>query len=227
MTVNFPLLLLALVLLWFPRSWLRLGRVLNKRRSRSTAQKTTEPWNEREPGDPRVHFAVEFTKFRNYVDLIRAAAGAICVMGQWKIDACIAPTAGATSGHVIAVLAIKTLILLIGLLIQTVRFERRLTFYPPVFFIAGLSVPLCTGWGALFAFVLIWAVNPMLGSAQGFLFAYAVLLGAFGTFFDGLGSKSSILAAVLCFLPALLSMMAGKTLIISARKGTHAPGSPS
>jgi hypothetical protein len=227
MSVNVPLLVLAIVLLWFPRSWLRLGRVLNRRRARSGAQKTTEPWNEREPGDPRVHFAAEFMKFRNYVDLIRAAVGAICVMGQWKIDPCVAPAAGASSGHVIAVMAVKSVILLIGLLIQTVRFERRLTFFPPVFFIAGLSLPLCTAWGAFFAFVLIWAVNPMLGNAQGFLFVYAVLLGVFGIFFDGLGSRSTILASVLCFLPALLSLMAGKTLIIPARKGTHASDSSS
>jgi hypothetical protein len=125
----------------------------------------------------------------------------------------------------LAVLAIKSLILLVGLLIQTLRFERRFTFYPPVFFIAGMSVPLCTAWGAFFAFVLIWGVNPMLGSAQAFLFIYAAMLLVFGMFFDGMSSKSAILAAILCFLPALLSLMAGKSLIIPSRKGTHSPES--
>lgn len=227
MIVNIPLLLLALLLLWFPRRWLRLGTVLNRRRKRPS-ERIQDPWNMREPGDPRVDFRTEFTKFRNYVDLVRAAAGGLCVMGGLRVDACLQVAAGAKSGQIMELLAIKSLLLLVALLIQTLRWEQhRITFYPPIFFLAGLSVPLCSPWGALFAFILIWSVNPLLANAQAFLSVYALLLALFGNYFSGLGDKSVILAAVLCFLPVLLSLMAQRPLVIFTRKSVRASDSPS
>ena len=225
MSINFPLLFVALVLLWFPRQWLRLGSVLIKRRSRKNpdqALAATEPWNVREPGDPRVHFGTEFSKFRNYVDLVRAVAGGVCITGGLRVDSCLQLADGAPASQVKGLIAIKALILLLGLLIQAMRYEKhRFTFYPPIFFLAGLSVPLCEPYAALFAFVSIWAINPIFASAQGFLTIYAVLMVAFGQYFAGLGDKTAMFAGFLCFLPVLLSLLANRPLVIFARKTHH------
>jgi hypothetical protein len=224
MTVHLPLLLLALLLLWFPRQWLRLGSVLIKRRSRSAGKSQTsqEPWNTREPGDLSVDFLTEFSKFRNYVDLIRATAGSVCVIGGLHVEPCLQLADNATSGQTTGLLVLKSLILLVALLIQTIRYEhRRFTFYPPIFFLGGLSVVLCEPFGALFAFILIWAFNPVVRNAQGFLTLYAILMVAFGMYFSGLGDKTSMFAGFLCFLPVLLSLLAQRPLVIFARKGRH------
>jgi hypothetical protein len=226
MIVNLPLLLLALLLLWFPRQWLRFGTVLIRRRSRSVGkiQSAQAPWNLHEPGDPTVHFLTEFSKFRNYVDLIRAAAGGICVMGGLYTDPCLQLGDTATSGQVTGLIALKGLLLLSAVLIQTLRYERRrFGFYPPIFFLAGLSLGLVTPFGALFAFILIWALNPMLPSAQSFLTVYAILLAFFGMYFNGFGDLSAIFIGLLCFLPVLLSLLAHRPLVIFARKGHRPP----
>ena len=206
MIVNLPLLLLALLLLWFPRQWLRLGSVLIKRRPRSAgkSQASQEPWHTREPGDLSVDFLTEFSKFRNYVDLIRATAGSVCVVGGLHVEPCLRLGDDATSGQTM------------GLLVH-----RRFTFYPPIFFLGGLSVALCEPFGALFAFILIWAFNPVVRNAQGFLTLYAILVLVFGMYFSGLGDKTSMFAGFLCFLPVLLSLLAQRPLVIFARKGRH------
>jgi hypothetical protein len=112
--------------------------------------------------------------------------------------------------------------MLLGVLIQAVRVEkRRVTFYPPIFYLAGLSLSLCSPFGALFAFILIWAFNPMLRSASAFLTIYAALMVGFGMYFSGLGDKSTMLAGGLCFLPVLLSLLAQRPLVIFARKVHH------
>jgi hypothetical protein len=229
MIVNLPLLLLALLLLWFPRQWLRLGAVLVKRRSRSAGkiQSSQEPWNMREPGDLSVDFLTEFSKFRNYVDLIRAVAGSVCVVGGLHVEPCLTLAPDANPGQATGLLVLKGLMLLVALLIQTIRHEhRRFTFYPPIFFLGGLSMILCEPFGALFAFILIWAFNPVLRNAQGFLTVYAILMLAFGEYFSGWGDKSSMFAGFLCFLPVLLSLLAQRPLVIFARKGHHAGAAP-
>ena len=108
------------------------------------------------------------------------------------------------------------------MLAQTIRREKnRLTFYPPIFYLAGLSVGLCDARGAGFAFALIWAVNPALPNAQGFLTVYALLLVVFGHFYAWSGDLSAAYAGGLCFLPVLLSMLAKRPLTIFTRKGSR------
>jgi hypothetical protein len=225
MSVNITLLLLAVALLWFPRQWLRLGAVLLRRRSRRSspqAPTVVEPWNAREPGDPRVFLGTEIRKLRNFIDLFRAMLGAVCIVGGLRIESALLLSDGAPGSQVKALIAVKGLILLVGLLVQTIRYERsRLTFYPPIFYLAGLSVPLCEPAAAGFAFVAVWALNPAFGSAQAFLTVYAALMVAFGQYFAGLGDKTAIFAGLLCFLPVLLSLLANRPLIIMARKAQH------
>lgn len=222
MTVHYPFLLLAIALLWFPRQWLRLGSIFKRRRSSSSTRSASEPWNNREPGDPRLRFAVEFSKFRNYVDMLRGAAGSLAFVGGFGMPPCLEATTGAAPSFGYAVIAIRSLILLVGLLVQTVRYEKgKFTFYPAVFYVAGLSFGLCDHWSALFAFVLIWAMNAMFSGAQSFMTVYAVMIVGFGHLFAHHGDLSVVYAGILCFLPVLLSLLANRPLVAFSRKGTH------
>jgi MFS family permease len=225
MTVDLPLLLLGLALLWFPRQWMRLGLTITSRRRKSPAQRTREPWSERPPGDPRVSFAREFSKGRNYFDLLRAAVGGLAVIGGLKIPASIALADTGTRVPAWQLLALKLAIVGVGLLIQTIRYERRhLAFFAPIFYLSGLTLSLCGPWAALFAFLLIWAINPMMGGAQGFLFAYAIAAMAFGLLFRDVGRSLAIAAFGFLFLPVLLSLLARKPLVVFTRKPVHSTG---
>ncbi|MCX6942913.1 MAG: hypothetical protein NTX09_19665 [Verrucomicrobia bacterium] len=220
-TVDLPFLLVAVALLWFPRHWLRLGSVFKRRRSANAVRAAKEPWNNREQGDPRVSLGAEFSKFRNYVDLLRAGAGSLALFGGLGITSCLGVAEGAPRNIGYAVIGLRALILLIGLLVQTVRFENNhLTFYPPIFYLAGLTVGLSGYRDAGFAFVLIWALSPVFGGALGLLTIYAALVVGFGYVFNGGVSLSSALAGFLCFLPALLSMLANRPLVVLSRKGS-------
>jgi hypothetical protein len=220
--VRLSFLLLALALLWLPRQWLRHGAVLFRRRRRVPAGRFVEPWRERESGDPRISFRSEFRKLRNYVDLLRGATGSLALFGGLGIPAAIMAEPDASRTVTYQVWGVRAGILLVGLLIQTIHVERqKLTFYPPIFYLAGLSVGLCEARGAAFAFALIWAINAGLPGAQSFLSIYALLLVVFGHLFAGRGDLNVITAGVLCFFPVLLSLLAKRPLLIPARKAAR------
>jgi hypothetical protein len=222
MNVHLPLLLLAIALLWFPRQWLRLGATLLTRRRRRPPGRGQEPWNTREPGDPRVNTRKEFGRFRNYVDLLRGAAGALLLSGGFGFASCLQAAPGASRTIFYQVLALRAAILLVGLLIQTLRWNKeRLTFFPPIFYLAGLSFGMLKPWAALAAFLLIWAFNAGIGNAQGFLTIYAILMMVFGSVFAGGRDNSAMYVSFLCFLPVLLSLLCNRPLVVLSRKATH------
>jgi hypothetical protein len=215
MSVDLPLLLIGIVLLWFPRQWMRLGKVFGGKRRRSRSDR--EPWKN-SPGDPRLTYA-EFGKPRNYFDLLRGAAGALAIVGWHAIEPAIQVAASGGAGASRKVLAVKLAILLVGLLIQVIRRERgHLSFYAPIFYLAGMSVALCGPWAALFAFLLVWAVNPMFGNAEGFLTVYAILLVGFSLLFKDVSRTLAIGAFIFGFLPVLLSLLVRRPLVVFTRK---------
>lgn len=222
MTVNIPFVVIGILLLWIPRHWMRRGVALLRRRRRSAGStRVTEPWKDREPGDPRVSIKDEFTKARNYIDLFRAAAGSIVFAGGMGIAPAMIAVANAPHSASLQVMAFRAIILLVGLLVQTMRWENnRITFYPPIFYLAGLSVGLCDIRGAMFAFGLIWAVSPLLSNSSWFLAVYAVFLVVFGHFFGG-GDIWALYAGGLSFLPVVLSLLARRPLAIFTRRGSR------
>jgi hypothetical protein len=225
MTVNLPYLLLAIALLWFPRHWLRLGSFFKRRRSEGMTRATEEPWRTRESGDPRVNFGGEFAKFRNYIDLLRAAAGSLALMGGFGFAPSIGVAEGAARNMTYVVMAAKAVIVLVGLLVQTARYDRgKFTFYPAIFFVTGISIGLCDYRAAACAFALVWAFNSAFGNAQAFLAVYALLIVLFGNLFPKHGLLWSIIAGLFCFLPVLLSLLANRPLVIPGRKGTRGKG---
>jgi hypothetical protein len=225
MLVQLPYFLLGLLLLWFPRRWMRFGAVLRRRR-KSTHRVADEPWRRRDPGDPRLSAREEFGKARNYFDLLRGLAGSLAIMGGFGIVASLTPAPG--SGRLVAnqVFALQIALLLVGLAIQTIRIEHgRLSFFAPIFYLAGLSVAFCGPWAALFAFCLVWSVNAMFGSAQAFMAVYAVLLAGFGILFRWGSLQMAIVPAVLCLLPVLASLLTRRRLGAFTRKATQTQGS--
>lgn len=225
MVFNIPFLVIALLLLWFPRQWMRLGASVGGRRTRRSAPgsgRKSEPWNTREAGDVAVGFRDEFSKLRNYVDLLRGAAGSLAVMGGLGLDACISAPEDAAPRLLLKILFGKLVILFVGLLIQIIRFEKnRWAFFAPIFFLAGLSLGLAGPYTALFAFILVWAVNPLVRGPQGFVFAYALLVFVFGWFVFEVDRKLAVAAFVICFTPVLLSLMARRPLVLFTRKSVR------
>ncbi len=223
MTVDLNFLLLALILLWFPRHWFRRVVSLLKRRRRSaTSARITDPWKDREPGRPKISPRTEFSKLRNYLDLCRASAGSVLIMGGFGYAPAVALSADAPGGSGGKLLVVRCGLLLVGLLIQAVRFEsNRLSFYPPIFFIAGLSLGLGDHRSAALAFISIWAFIPLVAEASVFLTIYAGLIVGFSYFFGRLGDIYALYSGVLCFLPVLLSMLARRPLAIYAQSGAR------
>ena len=228
MLVNLPYLLLALLLLWFPRQWMRLGLTYwnrKRRRSEGATRREDEPWKTSEPGDPAVSFREEFRKMRNYVDLFRGAAGSLAVLGGLGIDPGVHVPDDATSLLKGELFTVQVAILLVGLLIQTVRYERgRVLIFAPIFFLAGLSVGVCGLKGAGFAFAMIWAVNPGLKNPSGFLLVYALLVGLFGALFTSFTNKFALVALLFALLPVLLSALAHRPLVLFSKKTTRTTG---
>lgn len=219
MVVNLPYFLLGIALLWFPRRWMRFGLVFGRRKRKS--RRDDEPWMLREHGDPRLNFWREFRKPRNYFDFFRAAAGGLAIIGGEHIAPSLPlPAEGGDFSTMVMLAAM--LILLIGILIQTYRNENgRMAFFAPIFYLAGLSVCLVGSWGAVFAFILIWALNPLFGNPQAFLAVYGVVVTVFGVALRDVSIERPIAALGFCLLPVLLSLMTGRPLIVYSRKGFH------
>lgn len=217
--------IVTILLLLLPRQGLQFGASMIKRKHRSAAAKQAaqEPWNRRESGDPTVSFRAEFFKLRNFVDLFRAALAALSLLGSgaMSIDPSIELRPGSDHKTAITLMVIQYSLLLVGMLLQMMRFERgRFSFYPPIFYIAGLSVALSGHYAALFAFILIWTINVMMKSATAFLTIYSFLLLGFG-YLLAPNQNQAIFAAGLCFLPVLLSLMSKRRLVMYSRKGTR------
>jgi hypothetical protein len=222
-TINYLFLILAAALLWLPRPWLRSGRraarALGLARRRSRKRDFVRI---RESGDNRVNFSEEFGKVRNYVDFLRALTGGLILIGNpdWGISSCF----GLSDSLVMAqedqfIFQLKVAIIAVGVILQFVRFEGRLTFYAPLFYFAGLAFALC-GFGAgFFAFLLIWTFNAALPIPPvGFVSVYALILCLMGMLFQGLADNYVYAAAILVFLPVIVSLMARRSLALFTKK---------
>lgn len=214
MTLLLPHLLLGVVLLFFPRPWMqKVVKIAKRQKKKAGVERLKDPWKNKEPGKPAVDFKTEFTKFRNYLDLVRAAVGSVAIWGGFGYSAAVA-------GGGIKGLAVKAVIMLVGVVIQATRLSGgRISFFPPIFFVAGLLLGVC-GWEvALFAFILTWAMHRMVRNASWFLILNAVIVYGFGAFFQDVFSLTVILAAGLVFLPVLLSLLANRPLLIYTSRG--------
>ncbi|HVS52094.1 MAG TPA: hypothetical protein VHD62_07030, partial [Opitutaceae bacterium] len=162
----------------------------------------------------------------NYFDLLRGIAGGLALVGGHGIAPSVSAGSDDPSAHWL-VLGVQAAVLLVGLLLQTYRREhQRVLFFAPIFFLAGLSVSLTGAWPALFAFILVWSLNPILGKAQTFLAMYAVLIGAFGWLLEKVPEEFVVICIVLCLAPVLLSLLTRRPLVVFSRKAFHPEAGP-
>lgn len=216
MDVNVPLLVLSVLLLWLPRRGLRFGFIARGRRRRSS--RNAPPWQQREPGDPRLSLRRELFRGRNHLDFLRAFVGTAVLLRGWGMEAAVRAESGSPGAGERAFL-VHAAMLMIAVVIQTCRVERgRLTMSAPVFFFGGISVALCDPRAGLFAFVAIWAVNPMLPNGQAFLAMYAVFVGAFAMLFRSESMLVTILAVALPLMPVVVSLLLRRPLVVFSRK---------
>jgi len=205
MIVNYWILPFALLLLYFPRQWLRLG----KKVIRSSAPRNLgQPVVERDAQDASLSLKSEISRPRNWVDLARAAAGAVAVH-----YACFSVEFGAAKSIAPKIFAIKCVLLVLAVLVQVIRLESRVRLVAPIFFILGLSFGLIGWQSALFAFVAVWTCNRAISSVGVFLFAAASFQIAFGILLARGLFDYQLLSAGLAILPLILSGMLKRPLV--------------
>lgn len=182
----------------------------------------TNPAKNREVGDPSVSFQEEILKPRNAIDLLRAGLGSVMLLGTLPgIDPAL--DWETSRGGFYVTLAI----LLLSVLIQVLRFEARLSLFPPIFYFAGLTFGLCGIYPALFAWVLVWTINLALPNPLAFLTVHALLVTTFALLFGGLENPLPFVAAGLIFLPALLSLLTRRRLVLLSKRVKHSSSASS
>ncbi len=202
-------LLLALIMLWIPRSWLKLGkRFKRRRRQRETLEKFAQE-GAIDPEDKSIRLSKEFKNSRNYVDFFRASAGAIAL---WSFSI---ETHSRDDKR--AAFLICCVLMLIGFLIQTIRRKQELTFYTPIFFAAGMSIGMGNYYSGAMAFMLTCALNPILTTPQIFLAAYALVLLPFN-YYLGAGLQKAFVNAGVILFPIILSVLLRRPMVMSAKR---------
>lgn len=207
MSVHYPYLVFALLLLWFPRAWLRHGiRVTPK-----PPRKVNQAKEERDPHERGVKVLSEATKSRNWVDLLRAAVGA------YGVSEVVFTVSGLPGTH-IPTLVCQGAILLVAVLIQTVRLEGRLSFFAPIFFIQGLAIGVGGGLVGLLAMLGSWALTPILPGAGAVLFVQGGLALSLGLLLQSCEPRLLMVVTGVTWLPVLLSILLRKRLSASFDK---------
>lgn len=215
MNIDWLHLLAVVVLLWFPRQALRLGGDLFRLSRRRPGTRDTNPAKTREAGDPAVDFGKEFTKPRNFIDLARSLLGAEILLGGLPgLDPAIMAATNATDGTKIFVLYLTMALFIIGVLIQSFRFEERMTMFPPIWYVAGVTFAMPGPKAAAFAFGLIWTINLVLPNPTGFLIVYSLLVAIFGFLFNGFSDPQVYFMAGIIFLPVLVSLLSRRRLVL-------------
>lgn len=208
--INWPYLIAALAMLWFPRKWLRSGKsILKRRRKPDGALERLAGMGARDPEDRSVQAGTEFTNLRNYIDFFRALAGGYCLV-RFGFTA-----EGAEAKQTAFI--VQSLVMLAAVLIQVLRFDGRLSFYAAIFYFVGLNLGVNGHYTGLFAFALTLAINPVIPNPRVFLTAYGLLLLPFGLAFN---ADSKLLAVDVCLvlLVPLLSLLTRRPVVIHSRK---------
>ena len=222
MSISFPFLLLAVILLWMPRPWLRAGRRAARALGLGRRRRKRAFVRIRESGDNRVNFTEEFTKLRNYIDFFRALAGGLILFGNpdWGVESCFGAHDELNPvSYDDFIFQLRVVIITIGVLFQFIRFEGRVTYYAPLFYFAGLGIALCGLGPGFFAFLLVWTFNSALPiPPAGFLSVYVLFIWLLGMLFRGLFDQHVYVALILVLLPVVVTLMARRSLALFNKK---------
>ncbi len=222
MSINYFYLILAILLLWMPRHWLRGGRRAARKLGLSRRSRKRDFVRIRESGDNRVNASEEFSKARNYVDFLRAMTGGLLLIGNpdLGVSSCFQGSEEIVSLQAGSfILEIQVLIIAIGVIRQFVRIEGRITFFAPLFYFAGLALTLCGVGAGFFAFLLVWTLNSAIPVPPvGFLSVYTIFVWLLGMLFQGIGNYYVYAASILFALPVVVSLMARRSLALFNKK---------
>lgn len=225
MSIDHTLLILALILLWFPRQWLRFGRAATRRLrwSKRAKSRRNDPVSVREPGDTRLRAGEEFAKPRNYIDFFRALLGTLLLVGNsaWGVDAALTvATDQELRGHEgVLIDRLRMAVLLIAVLLQFIRYEGRVTLYAPIFFLGGLGLALCGFNAAFIALLVVWTMNASLPlTPASFLTVYALLIFMLGLVFRGIEDSYVLFTGAVCLMPVVVSLLARRSLAIFTKR---------
>lgn len=207
MSVHYLFLAFALLLLWFPRGWLRHGLRVTPRPARRFNQAKTE----RDPHERSVKPLAEAAKSRNWVDLLRAAVGAYGVAyAVFTVPATVevhAPT-----------LVWQAVLLTLAVLFQMIRLEGRLSLFAPIFFLQGMTLGVAGPLVGFLAMAGSWALTPVLPGAGAVLFVQGGITLSLGLLLQDTEPKLLMILTGVVWLPVLASVLLRKRLSASFDK---------
>ena len=151
----------------------------------------------------------ELANKRNYLDFFRGLIGGYALW-HYSLETDIPESQW-------IVLSAGGAVVLAGVLIQSVRLGGRVTFFAPIFYLAGLVIAHGNPFVGGFAFLLTCALNPLLSNPGRFLTCFALLLMPFGWFLEGDLLEVLLDAALLLSVP-VLSLLAGRPVVIFTKK---------
>ncbi len=211
--IAWPYLLLASLLLCLPRQWLRVGRVFAPaRRAPKNALEKFSSGPAQDPSDRSLSLGKELRSKRNYIDILRAAAGGYCLRYFTFV---------ATDDRAkMQMLFIQGVLLLVAILIQSIRFEGRFGFFAPCFYYIGLSTGYMSYIVGPFAMLLLFAINPIIPNPRMFVATYGLLLLPLGWLLAEKMEQVNLMTS-LVLLPPVLSLMTRRPMVIYAKKIKH------
>ncbi|MCX6938663.1 MAG: hypothetical protein NTU80_12355 [Verrucomicrobia bacterium] len=194
-------LFVAAILLWFPRGWLRLGARLTPKPPRKYNQSKVE----RDIYDNSVKPLAEAAKPRNWIDLARGAIGAVTVV--YTLQELLGTTE--SKG---AVLYSSVGMLLVGVGIQMIRLEGRLSLFAPIFFLQGMAIGLIGPLAGLLAMVGTWAFSPVLPNSSAVLFVQGGLAVCLALLLPDSDMDLALVVGALTWLPVLTAILTQRRL---------------
>jgi hypothetical protein len=209
-TVQPLFLTFALLLLWFPRGWLRHGARVTSSRALRSAEVAARV--ERDPHDRSVKPLAEAAKSRNWVDLFRGVVGAYGITAV-----AILPPVGLVGVHGPTV-ALQGVVMVAGVCFQMLRLEGRLSLFAPVFYLQGVTFGVAGLQVGLLAMVGSWALSPVLPGAGAILFVQGGLALSLGLMMQSAEPTLLMVTTGVVWLPVLGSVLLRKRLSASLDK---------
>lgn len=161
-----------------------------------------------DPDDKSVRLGRELKNKRNYIDVFRALVGTVAL---WKFS-----FEGDDEMRWM-IFGICCALTFIAVLIQSIRWRERITFFAAIFFYAGVSSGIGSYYPGALAFLLICAINPVIPTPRLFVSAYALLLLPFN-FFLGDDWRIALFNSIVLIVPVIWSMMVKRPMVIFTRR---------
>ncbi len=209
MVVHIPILVFALLLLLFPRNWLRHGPRVG---GRPVRRQPGEPAPERDPNERGLKPLVEAAKPRNWIDFGRGAVGALAL----TCAAILAPEGGL--GGDWQTLTLHGVVLGVASIVQMLRVEGRLTLFAPIYFLQGVTFGIAGWFVGLVAMVGSWALTPVLPGPGGLLFVQGAVALSLGLLLGNTAPPALMILAGVIWLPMLVSILMHRRLSASFDK---------